>query len=236
MKSFDRAKSRVVLAGTPSYSDPDLPDVPVITQNIADLQAVFTDPELGGFDPAHCVVVPPDATVAQTGAALVGAAAEAEDLLLFYYCGHGLVSSQSFELYLSVAETRHNMPQFSALSFAAVREAFLDSSAATRVVILDSCFSGKAIGQPLAGEAAVVLGQVEVEGSYTLTAAPSNRTALVRPGEAHTAFTERFLRLLREGSPRAGQLLTLGEIYRGLRANLAAGGTAAATAAGDRQR
>src|SRR6185437_15663197 len=108
VKSFDPAKSRVVLVGTPSYSDPDLPDVPVITRNIADLQAVFTDPELGGFDPAHCVAVPPDATVAQIGTALVGAAAEAEDLLLFYYCGHGLVSSQSFELYLSVAETRHN--------------------------------------------------------------------------------------------------------------------------------
>jgi hypothetical protein len=224
MKSFDPAKSRVVLVGTPAYSDPDLPDVPVITRNISDLEAVFTDPELGGFDPVHCVVVPADATVAQIGNVLVDAAAEAEDLLLFYYCGHGLVSSQTFELYLSVAETRHNRPQFSALSFAAVREAFLDSSAATRVVILDSCFSGKAIGQPLAGEDAVVLGQVDVEGSYTLTAAPSNRTALVRPGEAHTAFTERLLRLLRAGSPRAGQWLTLNEIYRGLRSSLLAEG------------
>jgi hypothetical protein len=42
----------------------------------------------------------------------------------------------------------------------------------------------------------------------------------VRDGEAYTAFTGRLISLLREGDERAGELLTLGEIYRRLNSQL----------------
>ena len=215
--------SRIVLLGAPAYHDPRLPDAPVIANNIADLAAVFTDPQIGGFDVAHCVTAPPGAGIAEVGDLLVRAASEAEDLLLFYYSGHGLLGTRSHELYLSLAATRLGQLPFTALPFAAVREACLESGAKSRVVILDSCFSGRAIGETL-GADDEILGQVEVKGTYTLTSAPANRTALILPGEQHTAFTERLLRLLRDGSPQAGEMLSLGDIYRHLHTRLRAEG------------
>jgi hypothetical protein len=58
--SPDPSRSRIVLAGTPVYADKGLPDIPQISANIADLAAVLTDPELGGFDSASVVIVSPD--------------------------------------------------------------------------------------------------------------------------------------------------------------------------------
>jgi hypothetical protein len=219
-RPIDPERSRIILIGAPEYDDLQLPDVPVVTNNIADLAAAFTDPLIGGFDALHCITASPRASVAEIGDLLVQAASEAEDLLLFYYSGHGLLGTRSHELYLSLAGTRPGQVQFTALAFAAVREACLDSRAASRVVILDSCFSGRAIGETLGTDE--ILGQVEVKGTYTLTSAPANSTALVLPGERHTAFTERLLRLLHEGSPQAGAMLTLGDIYRHLHALLRA--------------
>jgi hypothetical protein len=223
-RPVDPGRSRIVLVGTPAYLDPGLPDVPAVASNVTDLAAVLTDPEVGGFDAAHCFVSPAGAGTAEVGSLLVQAAAEAEDLLFFYYSGHGLLGTRSHELYLSLSGTRPDQVAFTALPFTAVRDACLDSRAASRVVILDSCFSGRAIGDILAGAEEEVMGQVAVSGTYTLTSAPANRTALILPGERHTAFTERLLRLLRDGSPQAGDMLSLGDIYRSLNARLRAEG------------
>ncbi|UXY28595.1 caspase, EACC1-associated type [Streptomyces sp. HUAS TT20] len=215
-RPVDPTRSRIVLVGTPAYDDPHLPDVKVVANNVTDLAQVFTDRDFGGFDTAHCVLAPPRASTADIGDLLFEAAAEAEDLLLFYYSGHGLLGPMRRELYLSLAGTRPDRLAFTALAFEAVRDAFLTSRATNRVVILDSCFSGRAIGQPLAGVDEEVLGQLQVKGTYTLTSAPANRTALILPGERNTAFTGRMLQLLRDGMPGAGQAIGLGDIYRHL--------------------
>lgn len=220
----DPARSRIVLVGVPSYDDPDLTDFPAIEHNVTDLRAVLTDPDLGGFDPAHCKVSPASASRDDIGELLLTAAAEARDLLLFYYCGHGLLGGMNRELYLSTASTRHERPSFTALRFADIREAFVGSPASNRVVILDSCFSGKAIGRTLAARDAELHAQVQVDGTFTLAAAPAHAVALVRDGEWHTAFTGRLLQLLREGIPQGGEWLTLDQIYVSLLARLRAVG------------
>ena len=220
----DPAGSRIVIVGTPAYRDPQLPDVPAVANNIADLAAVLTDPRVGRFESAYCVTAPTVASIAEVGALIVEAAEQAEDLLLFYYSGHGLLGSRSHELYLSLAGTQKENVAFTAVPFAAVRDACLDSRAKSRVVILDSCYSGRAIGETLGDTSEEVLGQVEVAGTFTLTSAPANRTALILPGEHHTAFTERLLSLLRDGSPQAGEFLTLGDIYRHLHTRMRAEG------------
>ncbi|MFE5098148.1 caspase domain-containing protein [Streptomyces sp. NPDC056638] len=224
---IDPARSRIVLVGPAYYEDPQLENVPAIVNNISDLAQVLTNEKLGGFNPFHCIAVPSAAGVAQVGDVLVRAAEEAEDLLLFYYSGHGLLGPRRRELYLSLAATRHDQLAFTAVPFEAVRDACLQSRATSRVVILDSCYSGRAIGDTLAGNDEVdeaVLGEIEVSGAYTLTSSPANRAALVLPGERHTAFTERLLAMLSAGSPAAGTMISLGDIYRHLHTRLRAEG------------
>jgi hypothetical protein len=220
VRAADPARSRIVLFGTPAYVDDGLPDVPVVANNVVDLRAVLTDPDMGGFDPAHCVTVPADAGVVEVGDLLMDAAAEAEDLLLFYYSGHG--KPWRSEFYLCLAGTKPDRLGFTALRFEEVRRAFQESPARNRVIILDSCYSGRAIGGTLGDDE--VLHQLEVAGAYTLTSASATTEALYLPGELHTAFTERLLHLLHTGLPDAGELLSLGDIYRELRKQLGAEG------------
>ncbi|GAA3449710.1 caspase, EACC1-associated type [Dactylosporangium matsuzakiense] len=211
MRLPDPARSRLVLIGTGAYRSADLPDVPVIATNIRDMQAALTC-----IKPEHRVVVPPHANAELVGELLTTAAREAHDTLIVYYAGHGLLSPRGLELYLTLAGTEPARLAFSALRFEAVREAFLDSPARNRIAILDCCYSGRAIGTPLAAAGHEVLGQLVVEGSYILTSSPGTRTSVVLPGEPHTAFTHRFLQLLSEGIPGGPELLTLRAIYHHL--------------------
>ncbi|MGW4646773.1 caspase, EACC1-associated type [Kitasatospora sp. NPDC004289] len=222
-RAVDPGRSRVVLIGTSAYRDERLPDLGVVAAGVADLERVLTDPGLGGFPAEHCRTVPPDADLARVGEELAAAAEEAEDLLLVYFAGHGLIDRRG-RLHLGLAGTRVDRLPYTALPFEAVRETFLDSRAENRLLILDSCFSGRAVGRPMAESSQPHLAELEVSGAFTLTSAPANRAALMLDGEPHTAFTGRLLRLLEEGSPQAGPMLTPADLFRHLRAQLAAEG------------
>ena len=100
----------------------------------------------------------------------------------------------------------------------------MDNRAATRVMIVDCCYSGRATTETLSAADQAVLGQLEISGTYTLASAPPNRLALAPEGERYTAFTGRMLELLREGSDDAGERLTMADIYRHLLARLTAEG------------
>lgn len=215
-RGIDPARCRIVLLGSAAYEDEQLADVPQIAANLRDLAAVLTDPGLGGFPAEVCVTIPPGATGRAIGQVLHRAADEAEDLLLFYFAGHGIPLGRSHELYLALHDTAMDAVEYSALRFDTVRGTFLGSRARNRVIILDSCFSGRAIGTTLSAGQQEVLGQLDIQGTYTLTSAPPNSTALVLPDEAHTAFTGRLLALLREGAPHTGPLITMQDIYRTL--------------------
>ena len=78
-------------AGVAAYDDPKLLDVPAVEHNLADLAGILTNRWLGGFRPEHCVRASPRADVAEIGELLSSAAEEAEDLLLFYFSGHGML-------------------------------------------------------------------------------------------------------------------------------------------------
>jgi WD40 repeat protein len=223
----DPARSRIVLVGAPRYDDPALPDVPQITRSLADLAAVFTDPDLGAFPVRNCVTTLPDVSVERVGDLLHEAAREAEDLLLFYFVGHGLVGPRG-ELYLGLRTTRYDNPTYSALRFETVRDTFLDprTRAKNRVFIVDSCFSGRGLGEILTLKATPqgFANELEISGTYTLTSSPPNSVSLARENETHTAFTGRLIALLREGDADAGPMLSLGGIYRHLYARLRADG------------
>jgi ribosomal protein S2 len=218
MRVPDAARSRAVVIGTATYLNDELPDVPAVARNVEDLARTLTSPPQPMLDPSNCTTVLDVGDPAVLGRALLAAARAAEDLLLIYYAGHGLLSPRRHELYLSLPGTDPDALGFTAVHIEVIRDAIRDSPADNRVLILDCCYSGRAINGALAARVAQVLGQLAVNGTYTITAAPANRTAVVLPGESNTAFTGRLLRLLRSGP------MSLGEIYRRLRSNMAAEG------------
>ena len=61
-----------------------------------------------------------------------------------------------------------------------------------------------------------MVGQIEVDGTYVLASAGPDQVALIQPGEDYTAFTGRFLHLLRNGVPGGPKLLTVDYLYQRL--------------------
>jgi hypothetical protein len=215
-------QSRVVLLGVGSYMHPGLPAVRAVGRNIEDLRTALCDPQTGVFTLENCTSLIDPSSGYEIGPPLLRAAREAGDVLFVYYVGHGLVGP-SGELYLATKQTDPDALSFSALSYASIREALRDSPARIRVVVLDCCFSGRAIGQ-LADPGSVILGQLAVDGTYVLTATASNTPALAPDGAPHTAFTGTLLDILSGPARDSTGPLTLGEIYRQLRRIMVARG------------
>lgn len=212
----DPQRSRAVLIGSSTYDDEDLPDLPVITKTVEDLATALTDPEYGLVPKDHCATLVDEADIRLIGRKLKSAARQAEDLLLVFYTGHGLIGGRRHDLYLALPDSEWAEPEFNSLEYDKLRSAVLGSPAATKVIILDCCFSGRVVTDTMADPVAEVIGQIDVDGTYVLASAQRDQVALIIPGEEHTAFTGRLLRLLRDGVAGGPELFTIEDLYRQL--------------------
>jgi hypothetical protein len=187
-----------------------------VRNNIRDLKQVLTQPDGAGIRRGDCVHVLDATNLRTVWLSLQRAADEAEDLLLVYYAGHGVLDRRG-HLYLSLPDTTRKSEHFTALDIGKLREVIGESNAANRVLILDCCFSGRA-HEAMGAEdpAALATGQVEIEGTYTLTSTSANAPAHAPIGKEYTAFTGALLKTLKEGIPNGPELLTLDEIYRNI--------------------
>lgn len=222
MRLPDGHRSRAVLLGTSEYVHSELVSLPAVGNNLSDLAAVLTSPTGTGLFWENCSVLLNEADVETLGQYLDTAAKQAGDLLLVYYAGHGLIDAKG-ALYLALPRTRPDSLRWTGLPFRHVQEAILDSPADNRVLILDCCFSGRAI-EAMADPQSVVSGQIEIAGTYTITSTSANGLSHAPVGARHTAFTGHLLNLLTTGISEPVTLLTLSAIYRGLLRSLTAGG------------
>src|SRR6476620_7016048 len=100
MRLPDPERSRVVLIGSSEYDDSEnLPPITAVRNNLLDLRAMLTHPEHGIVTLDNCVTLLDEPRLPAVGRALKHATSAAEDLLLVYVAGHGLVGSRH-ELYL----------------------------------------------------------------------------------------------------------------------------------------
>lgn len=217
MRLPDPEHSRIVLIGTSQYIDDHFGQLPEVVRNLDDLAAAFTDSSHGIVPADNCLILADEGDVRHLGRRLKSAAASAKDLLLVYYSGHGLIAGRKHELYLGLPDSEWDAPEFNSLEYEKLRGAVLDSPAQNKVIVLDCCFSGRAVGDFLADSGSAILGQLDVKGSYVLTSAQGNEVALKLPDEKHTAFTGRLIQLLCEGVPDGPELLSVEYLYQRLR-------------------
>jgi WD40 repeat protein len=209
-----RPGSRLVLAGTGSHPEgSSLLPVPQVAASLSDLESVLRD--RAGIGDANLRVLLDPPSPLEFGRAVARSAAEATDALLVYYAGHGLIGRDD-ALYLATSATGDLLDDlaFSALPYAALRQAFASCRARTIAVVLDCCFSGRAElpGGPTVFDAAFE--QTPVRGGFLLAATAREELGLARPGAAHTAFTGALIRLLRDGDEAGLEYLTLDDVYR----------------------
>ncbi|MBV7703975.1 EAL domain-containing protein [Nocardia nova] len=219
MRLPDRATSWAVLIGIDRYRH--LPALSGVHAGAAALAGVLTDSLHGCVPPEQCILLPEDASAGMIGDGIARAADYARDLLLIYFAGHGVLGARRGELHLAVNSTHPNRPGIGGIPFDAVRDLYVDSPAVARVVILDCCYSGRALGTNQSPDGPAILNEIVAEGTAVLTSAPPNGISKKLDAETYPAYTHRLIRLLREGIPNAGPLLTLPMLHRRLCRELA---------------
>ncbi|WP_330253541.1 caspase family protein [Nocardia sp. NBC_00565] len=216
MRLPDPSRSRVLLIGASKFSDRTLPELPSVANNISDLAKLFTSEASFNLPAEFCTAVLDESSPHVLGKYLQSLANDAEDLMLVYYSGHGLIG-QDGDLYLSLpqTDTDRQLVTLSALPFNWLKKTMATARAANRILILDCCFSGLAI-DAMGDSGSIALEQVEISGTCTLASSAANRSAIAPLGERNTAYTGEFLDFLRTGSNAAPELLTLSAIHEHL--------------------
>ncbi|WP_438483793.1 caspase family protein [Streptomyces sp. S186] len=195
-----------MLIGTGRFTDDGLHHIPAVETNIRSLRAALTHPAHGLLAPEHCRLVSDPADQKTVGAALSWAAQEADDLLLVYYAGHGVLDRNGL-LHLALVHTDPANAGFTAVPIDLVKRIVGEARATSRVLLVDCCFSGRA-GSAMAEPTHLAVGQLDWSGTYTLTSTTRNEPAHAPEGARHTAFTGALLQALAAAPP-----LTLDEVY-----------------------
>jgi serine/threonine protein kinase len=210
----DRPRSAAILIGTSAYDDPDLPDIPAVTNNLRDLAGLLAHGDHGGFDLTRIHLA--ENPGREVGDEIAELAETVEDTLFVYFAGHGMTGGDG-ELYLGLKGTKRRRPMYSGLPYHELRTAVADSPARNKVVVLDCCYAGRAIGLMSGDEAD---GVIDVQGSYVITSTSAVQRAHAPEGARYSAFTGELVALLAEGSAESGSLIRLDDIYAHLRQRL----------------
>lgn len=192
-----------LLVGTGRHVRPSsLPRLPQAVTTVRALGAALSGDQ-GVFDVRRTTVVPEPADARQVLDPLRRMVREPDvDLLLFSYCGHGLLGRDD-RLCLALTPSGQNGgggDPGPSLPFTEVAGLMRESPARHKAAILDCCFSGRALGP-------------DGHGIHLLTACGPTRKALFPPEGTLTGFTGELLRILDEGIPDGPRHLTLSALY-----------------------
>ena len=202
----NHARSRALLVATTVSPDPVIATMPAAAGSLAGMREVLTDPALCGWPGTSVTSVQDTSDPRALLHTLRTLAGEAEEILLVYFAGPGILLSHS-QLCLGLAGTRLHDAEDGGLPYAQVRSAVLKSHARLKVVILDCSYSGRVIpGPPAIGVAELT----SISETYVLTA--SDREADL--GHANvSAFTAELVATIRAGVPGGPPALTLDDLY-----------------------
>ncbi|MGW1588326.1 caspase, EACC1-associated type [Streptomyces sp. NPDC002386] len=218
----DYSESRAILIGVSNYEDQSLPKVPAAQFSLQGMYSVLTDPELCGWPEDRVTVFEDPPVATKLAQRLRRIAEETTGVLLVYFVGHGILS-ETGELCLAVSETESKDPDLTGLEYERVRRALTGSPARAKMVIMDCCYSGRAI-MGLSKTGNQMADVTDVSGVYTLTAADGIAYALPPIGKSEaplaTSFTRALVDSIRLGIAGKSEYLTLNDLYIELRGTL----------------
>ncbi|MFJ7157181.1 caspase domain-containing protein [Streptomyces sp. NPDC101118] len=202
-----------LLVGVGAYDH--LPDVPGVGNNLDDLAELLTSAEFG-IPPGHLRVLRDPRTHTEIHDALEELAegiAPAGGALLVYYAGHGRAHPTHGRMLLSLAGSREQRP-YSYWEFDQLRTHLVDVGPLTRLVVIDSCYSGSALEQLSGGDYGSA---VAIDGTYVMASSGATEPSLAPVGARHTTFTGRLLEALRDGIPGGGPLIDADALFLAVR-------------------
>jgi adenylate cyclase len=216
-----RPESRVVLVGTTicPRDKQYLPPLPQVEQNIHYLTRLFTDPNVVGLPSESVVPILDHEEASAILTAIETAAERATDTLIVYYAGHGLYGDQNSPLYL-VSKNTVSARKTSAIRITDVKNAIRSSRATKRILLLDCCYSGRALEGGMGSAEDEVRSAIDLAGTYAIAAVPGDYKALALPGDLLTKFTQALVYVLERGVPGDAQVLTVDKVFNQVKAQI----------------
>lgn len=219
--------SRAILIGVPHYQDPAYQSYTAVGNSVDGVYQMLVESGLCGWRKDQVTRITDPANAGHLMGRLRNLARETTGVLLLYFVGHGQPSEHTGELCLAITDTDYANADTTGLEYAKIKRMLHSGTpAATKIAILDCCYSGRAIGLGVTHDGTSLADLSDCSGAYTLTAA--DERARVPPDDEdipRTAFTGELLDLLTHyGIPGGPRGLTLGAIFPRLRQRLAAKG------------
>ncbi len=214
--------------GTWEYDHLD--DLPAASNSMQRMAELLVNPLLCGWPRERLSVRGNERDAGGLPDQLLTAFEKVSDVALFYYVGHGQISSNN-ELCLGLVRSS-NEPErrgTTSLKFSDVRNALLRSPARTKIVILDCCFAGLAAAEilaaPLPDRLAMITKPTEI-GIYAMAATGHDATAWCEDEREcawpQAYFTKYLADLIENGIPGKPRELGLETLFLQLRDNLTA--------------
>jgi hypothetical protein len=208
-----------LIIGNTEYSDPNLAQLAAPGKDAEDLGAVFRAPEFGAFDNV-VTLINQESAPAREAIEDFFSNRSRDDLLVFYFSGHG-VKDEEGHLYLAVKNTKRHKLDSTGIESAFIKRMMGKSYSKRQVLILDCCNSG-AFSQGTKAATGGSIGTQEAfntgSGQVILTASDSTQFAWegnkVIGNTDNSLFTHYLIEGLRGEADHDGDgQITVDELY-----------------------
>ncbi|MEM9927218.1 MAG: caspase family protein, partial [Cyanobacteria bacterium P01_D01_bin.50] len=199
------AKKVALLIGVSEYQ-PGLNPLPAAVKDVEALREVLINPKMGSFADADVKVLKnPQRQQMEEEIYLLFANRQKDDLLLFYFSGHGIKDDRG-NLYFSTPATRKdnngNLVIPSAVAASYLHDRINNSRSQRQIIILDCCFSGAiASGMTLKDDGTVnVKEQLGGKGRAILTSSSSTQYSFEQEGSELSIYTRYLVEGINTGA------------------------------------
>ncbi|WP_026073089.1 caspase, EACC1-associated type [Nodosilinea nodulosa] len=216
MLSIIPEETQAILIGASQFpKDNSLCPLPGVVNNVLDLAKLLCDYQILGVPQSNITVILDEANASKVGDQLAQASKGATDTLIVYYSGHGLIGrgSATTKLLLAVGDTTQDNSNFNALPFETVKEAIERSPATKKIVIIDSCFSGRALPK-MSDNTSYIKERIDIKGAYIIASVPGNEQADAPEGERYTAFSGKLIEAIQNGIDNQRPEINLEELFQ----------------------
>lgn len=200
-----------LVAGSSVYADARLKGLRAPGRDARALAEILSDPALGAFDQVK-ELHDPDEKVLRRELALFFNRRVRDDLVLFYFSGHGVLDENG-DLYLATTDTDTDLVSATAVPVTFLRQQMDRSNSRRQIVLLDCCNSGAFARGAKAqlGRSVGTSSALKPEGYGRIVITASDALEYAWDGEAleqdgapsHSVFTDAVVQGLRSGEADA---------------------------------
>ena len=192
------AKKIALLIGVSEYGA----GIPPLLSALNDVQAmerVLQNPNLGNFAQVERLLNP-DSVAMRIGIQKLFKNAGKEDLLLFYFSGHGITNDDN-HLYLATRNTAKDDFEATAVDANFIQTQSKSCYSKRQVLILDACYSGAfANGWHTKSIGVDIKKQLGAEGRVVLTSSGATQTSFAQEGATLSLYTQYLVEGIETGA------------------------------------